>query len=160
MTPDTPPSGHIERDEHVLPLRVYYEDTDAAGIVYYANYLKFTERARSELLRLLGVDQSALRREEGVAFAVRRCAIDYLRPAWLADEIQVRSRLKQRRGASVTFDHEICRDGETLVRMDVQVVCLRLADGRAVRFPERTRKPFEAFGADAGPHHNAQATGP
>lgn len=159
MTPETPPSGHIERGEHLLPLRVYYEDTDAAGIVYYASYLKFTERARSELLRLLGVDQTALRREEGVAFAVRHCAIDYLRPAVLDDELQVRSRLKARRGASATFDHRICRGEETLVRMDVQVVCLRLADGRAVRFPARTREPFQAFGGDAGPHHNALATG-
>jgi acyl-CoA thioester hydrolase len=100
-----------------------------------------------------------LRREEGVAFAVRHCEIDYLRPAWLDDEIQVRSRLKARRGASVVFDHRICRGADTLVRMDVQIVCLRLADGRAVRFPERTRQPFEAFGAAAGPHHNAQATG-
>lgn len=159
MTPETPPSsGWIERDEHVLPLRVYYEDTDAAGIVYYANYLKFTERARSELLRLIDVDQSALRKEEGVAFAVRSCAVDYLLPARLDDCLEVRSRIADLRGASAVFDHRICRGGEVLARLDVRIVCLRLTDGRAVRFPERTRAPFRAF-TGAGLKNIATATG-
>lgn len=158
MTPDTPPSGHIERAEHVLPLRVYYEDTDAAGIVYYANYLKFTERARSELLRLIDVDQRALREEEGVAFAVRNCSVDYRLPARLDDELEVRSRLKELRGASVTLDQRVCRNGETLVQMDVRVVCLRLADSRAVRLPRRLCATFQAFGA-AGPQQQAKSTG-
>lgn len=155
---ETPPSGVLERGEHVLPIRVYYEDTDAAGIVYYANYLKFTERARSELLRLIDVDQTALREEEGVAFAVRSCAVDYLLPARLDDLLEVRSRVGELRGASATFDHRVCRGGETLVQMDVRIVCLRLSDGRAVRFPARTRAPFQAFQA-AGQENIALATG-
>ena len=76
-----PPSGRILDGVHILPLRIYYEDTDAAGIVYYANWLRFLERGRTELLRLLGQEHSALREERGIAWVVRRCVIDYLKPA-------------------------------------------------------------------------------
>src|SRR5260221_12759686 len=78
---------------HRFALRVYYEDTDAAGIVYYANYLKFAERARTEMLRLLGFEQDALRRATGRVFAVRHCSADYLAPPRLDDELTVESRL-------------------------------------------------------------------
>ena len=86
-------SGHFDGVEHVLPLRVYYEDTDAAGIVYYANYLKFAERARTEMLRLLGIHQRAMSEDYGLAFAVRDCSVDYRHPARLDDLPEVRSRL-------------------------------------------------------------------
>ena len=79
-------SGFVD-GVHVFSMRVYYEDTDAAGIVYYANYLKFAERARTEMLRALGTDQSRLAAEQGIAFAVRRCTADYLKPARLDNRL-------------------------------------------------------------------------
>ena len=79
---ETPSYGRMEGDEHVLSVRVYYEDTDAAGIVYHSNYLKFAERGRTELLRLAGISQAELVKTHGMAFAVRDCALDYRAPAW------------------------------------------------------------------------------
>ena len=84
-----PTSGRIEGGRHILPLRVYYEDTDAVGIVYYANWLRFLERGRTEMLRLLGQEHSALRAENGINWIVRRCAVDYLKPARLDDAIEI-----------------------------------------------------------------------
>ena len=92
-------SGRFEKGEHVLPVRVYYEDTDAAGIVYYANYLKYAERARTELLRLAGIRQSDVSREHCMAFAVCDCQVDYQSPARLDDLVEVRSRLVVLRAA-------------------------------------------------------------
>ncbi len=85
-------SSRVESGTHRLPIRVYYEDTDAAGIVYYANYLKFAERARTEMLRLAGIDQSEMTTRYGMAFAVRDCTIDFRDPVRLEDLIEVRSR--------------------------------------------------------------------
>src|SRR5579872_1943212 len=78
---------------HSFPVRVYYEDTDAGGIVYYANYLKFAERARTEALRLAGFDQSELKHEQKIAFVVRRCECDFLKPAFLDDLLTIETRL-------------------------------------------------------------------
>ncbi len=158
MTLDTPPSGYLERGEHVLPLRVYYEDTDAAGIVYYANYLKFAERGRTELLRLLEIDQTALRRDEGFAFAVRDCAADYRLPARLDDALHLRTRLTELRGASIRLDQRVVRKDDLLVQIGVRVVCLRLSDGRAMRLPRDLRATFQAF-SDGGLNHLSNATG-
>ncbi|MCC2664562.1 MAG: ybgC, partial [Geminicoccaceae bacterium] len=94
-------SGSIAGGVHRLPLRVYYEDTDAAGIVYHAAYLEFAERARTEMLRCLGLDHGGLRDRFGLAFAVRRCVIDYLAPARLDDLLIVSTRLLRRGGASL-----------------------------------------------------------
>ena len=85
----TPTAGTLSDGVHVLPLRVYWEDTDAWGIVYYANYLKFIERGRSDMLRLAGIDQWRMKGEDGVNFVVRRCEIDYHLPAQLDDQIEV-----------------------------------------------------------------------
>ena len=125
-------------DAHVLLIRVYYEDTDAAGIVYHANYLRFAERARTEMLRSLGFSQERLRREEGLAFAVRRCTVDFRLPARLDDELLVESRLKELRGASLDLVQSVHRDGEELARLDVQVACLA-ASGRPARLPQALR---------------------
>ena len=84
-----PTSGRLDDGTHVLPLRVYYEDTDAAGIVYYANWLRFLERGRTELLRMLGLEHSALRADSGINWVVRRCTIDYLMPARLDETIDI-----------------------------------------------------------------------
>ena len=80
-------------DAHIFPLRVYYEDTDAGGIVYYANYLRFAERARTEYLRSVGADHQTLLAEDGIAFTVRQCSVDYMSPAFLDDPLEVHTRL-------------------------------------------------------------------
>ena len=89
-------SGRLDGDTHVLPVRVYYEDTDFSGIVYHASYLRFLERGRTDLLRLAGVDQSALHADgEGIVFSVRRMIIDYLKPPRMDDVLTVRPALRK-----------------------------------------------------------------
>lgn len=129
--------------EHVYPVRVYYEDTDAGGVVYYANYLRFAERARTELLRDLGIDHVGLLRDDGLNFAVRGCAAEYLRPARLDDLLEVRTRLVEAAGASFTLAQTVHRGAETLVEMTVRLVCLR-SDGKPARLPERLRNAIIA----------------
>ncbi len=131
-------AGRMEGPVHVLPLRVYYEDTDAAGMVYYANYLRYTERARSDMLRLAGVRHGELREREGLSFAVRRCEVDYLAPARLDDALEVRSRLLQVGGASLDAEQVVRRAGSDLVRTVVRIGCVDGA-GRARRFPAAVR---------------------
>jgi acyl-CoA thioester hydrolase len=111
--------------EFVWPVRVYYEDTDAGGVVYHANYLKFLERARTEWLRSLGFQQDRLFSEHRVVFAVRHVAVDYLRPARFNDELNVRSRVGKLGSASIEFDQDIVRsDGSLLCRGTVVVACI------------------------------------
>lgn len=122
----------------VMPVRVYYEDTDAAGIVYYANYLKFAERARTESLRALGINQGQVLEETGVAFAVRRAAVDYRRPARLDDLLQVRTRLTAMGGATLEMDQEVVRDGAVLVALSFTLAAMSVT-GRAARIPPAVR---------------------
>lgn len=117
------------------PVRVYYEDTDAGGVVYYANYLRYLERARTEWLRSLGVDQSQLLNEAGLAFAVRSASIEYLKPARLDDELQVLVDIESVGRAQVHFSQRIERNGETLVTACVRVACLDVKRGRATAIP-------------------------
>lgn len=119
---------------HTLPLRVYYEDTDLAGIVYYANYLKFIERGRSEWLRELGVDQVALKAVSGHVFAVCRVAADYLRPARFDDLLTVTTTLAQATPARIVVDQAVLRGDEVLFTARVTIACLD-ANGRATRLP-------------------------
>lgn len=119
---------------HRISLRVYYEDTDLAGIVYYANYLKFIERGRSEWLRELGVDQRALKARDGLVFAVRRVEADYLRPAMFDDLLEVSTRLTEARAARVVLAQEVRRGEALLFTASVTIACLD-AQGRAVRLP-------------------------
>jgi acyl-CoA thioester hydrolase len=110
-----------------FPVRVYWEDTDAGGVVYYATYLRFLERARTEWLRTLGIDQARLLREERLQFVVVEANIRYHRPAKFDDELLVSAALDSRRGASVTFAQEIRRSkeaGELLVSATVRAACL------------------------------------
>ncbi|MBS0563215.1 MAG: tol-pal system-associated acyl-CoA thioesterase [Proteobacteria bacterium] len=124
---------------HSFPLRVYYEDTDLAGIVYYANYLKFIERGRSEWVRSLGVDQGRLRRELGIVFAVRRIEADFLRPARFDDELTVTTRPATATGARILLEQEVLRAGERLFAAQVTLVCL--TDGGApARIPADIRQ--------------------
>ena len=119
-------------------LTVYYEDTDLAGIVYYANYLKFIERARSEALRRLGIDQTALRAETGLVFAVRRVVVDYLAPARFEDRLLVTTAVAAVGGARAELVQEVRRGDALLVRAEVTVVCLG-PDGRPARLPGPVR---------------------
>ena len=101
--------GRLDGGTHLLPLRVYYEDTDFSGVVYHASYLRFMERGRTELLRATGVDQSALHgAEEGLSFAVRRMTIDYLRPARMDDVLTIETRTGEIRGASLVMGSACC----------------------------------------------------
>ena len=122
---------------HSFPVRVYYEDTDLAGIVYYANYLKFIERGRSEWVRELGVDQLAMK-AEGFVFAVRRVEADYLAPARYDDELLVETRLEEIRPARLTVRQEVQRAGQVLFTALVTIVCLD-AGGRPARLPSSLR---------------------
>jgi acyl-CoA thioester hydrolase len=130
--------------EHRYPLRVFYEDTDAGGIVYHARYLHFAERARTELLRLAGIEQSALRAGHGVFFAVRRCQLDFRRPARLDDLIEVRSRLTDMRAAKLSAAQSIWRAGEELVRLAIDIASVA-GDGRATRIPAPVRAALQPF---------------
>jgi len=145
MTASAPPtSGWTEASEgvHVLPIRVYYEDTDALGIVYYVNYLKFAERARTEMLRLLGHDQHELLTRRGIGFTVRRCEVDYDMPAKLDDALEVHSNLIELRGASMDLLQTIRRDADILARLRFKIACVDRT-GRAQRVPGEIRKLFE-----------------
>lgn len=124
--------------DHLWEIRVYYEDTDLAGIVYYANYLKFIERARTEYVRALGVDQSRLRAEQGLVFAVRRVEADYLSPARFDDQLVVKSRLMKLSGATLVLEQDVWRGEARLFSSVVTLVCLG-ADGRPARLPADLR---------------------
>lgn len=127
---------------HLWPVRVYYEDTDMGGIVYYANYLKYIERARSEWLRLLGLDQVALK-ALGFVFAVRRVEADYLSPARFDDELTVRTAVSALTPARLVLDQQVRRDAVTLFRARVTVVCVTL-DLRPARLPAALRQVLGA----------------
>ena len=120
------------------PVRVYYEDTDASGIVYYANHLKYAERARTELLRALGLDHPALLERFGLVFAVRRCLADYRAPARLDDALEVITRLARLGGAAMDLVQEVSRDGCLLVRLDVRLALLSRSL-RPARVPQELR---------------------
>jgi acyl-CoA thioester hydrolase len=107
-----------------IPVRVYYEDTDSGGVVYYANYLKFMERARTEWMRALGFEQDQLGAVERVIFAVRALKVDFLKPARFNDLLRATVAVSRIGGASLTFVQQIERDGATLCRAEVKVACL------------------------------------
>ena len=123
---------------HRFGVKIYYEDTDLAGIVYYANYLKFIERARTEWVASLGVDQIALKAREGIVFAVRRVEADYLRPAKFGDELVVETKLQTLGGARIVLEQVVTRGGERLFTSVVTLVCLG-EDGHAARLPVDVR---------------------
>ena len=137
-------SGRIDGNVHRYRVRVYYEDTDATGVVYYANYLKFTERARTELLRLLGADHSALDETAGNAWAVRRCTIDYLRPARLDDELEVGTRVLALGGASAELEQVVRRGDVDLARLDLRLAFVT-PEGRPRRLPDSLRETLQTL---------------
>lgn len=131
-------SGCLTDAGHELVQRVYFEDTDFSGRIYHARYLHFMERGRSDYLRLLGVHHRELA-EEGLAFAVRHMAIDFLKPAAIDDVLTVRTAPVETRGARVVLAQEVHRGGETLIRATVTVALIG-ANGRAVRLPPPIRE--------------------
>ena len=135
MDHDEPSAGRFEGGEHVLPVRVYYEDTDASGIVYHANYLRYCERGRTDFLRLASVSHTELRaRPEPIVFVVRRVELEFVRPARVDDALTVHTRYERLERARIFIRQRIDRGGEVLARAEVEVVCIRL-DGRPARPP-------------------------
>lgn len=149
MSDPTTNSGRIENGEHVFSTRVYYDDTDAAGVVYYANYLRMAERARTEMLRLLGADHGDAARTHGVALAVRRCEVDYMRPARLDDALDIHSRIAKVGGASMHMEQIVRRAGQDLVRLTLRIACVTLAGG-AARLPDAMHSALKDFLAGHG----------
>jgi acyl-CoA thioester hydrolase len=124
----------------VHPVRVYYEDTDTAGVVYYANYLRFAERGRTEALRELGIEQRLMTERDGVQFVVRRVTADFRQPARLDDALEVVTRTTDVRGASLTMEQVIRRGAETLVTLSVDICAVGSGGaqaGRPVRLPDK-----------------------
>jgi acyl-CoA thioester hydrolase len=121
---------------HQMPVRVYFEDTDSGGIVYYANYLKYAERARTELLRSLGIESGQMMNEFGIGLAVRRCHAEYLKPAVLDDEVILQTELQKVGGASIELRQVVVRGGVVLVQIDVKLGCINFESGRPVTLPK------------------------
>lgn len=130
------------RAAHSISVRVYYEDTDLAGIVYYANYLKYIERARTEWVRALGIDQGALKREAGIIFAVRRVVADYLLPARFDDELAVETEPLSLTAARIVLVQRVRRGTQLLFEAEVTLVALTDA-GRPARLPAKIRRALE-----------------
>ena len=130
---------------HRFDIRVYYEDTDLAGIVYYANYLKFIERARTEWVRGLGIDQGALKREAGIVFAVRRVVADYLSPARFDDVLTVTTECRAVTAARIVLDQRVCRQDAELFSAEVTLVALT-EGGRPARLAADIRAKLSCAG--------------
>ena len=128
---------------HTHHLRVYYEDTDLAGIVYYANYLRFIERGRSEAVRALGIDQARMKADTGIVFAVRRMEADYLLPAKFDDELQVQTDITALKGATIEMNQRVLRGDTLLFTAKLRLVCLGPGD-KAVRIPADIRQMLGA----------------
>ena len=141
---DTPYRGGFVGHEHHFALTVYFEDTDTAGVVYYANYLKFMERARSDMLRAVGVDQGDVLRSGGGAYYVARCDIRYVRPARLGEELLVLSSVEQVRAASVEIQQRVIRNGELVTDARVTAAFLD-ANGRPQRQPTEWVEKFRSI---------------
>jgi acyl-CoA thioester hydrolase len=138
-------SGWFEGKTHVLPVRVYYEDTDVSGLVYHANYLRYMERGRSDFLRLAGVHHMIMLKEsEPLAWTLRSIRIDYLRPARLDDALEVRTRYIEMGGARLVAGQSVQKGGIELVNARVEA-CVITLDGRPRRIPENIRKTLVTF---------------
>ena len=131
-------SGRIQNGTHIMPIRIYYEDTDAGGVVYHARYVAFCERARSDCLRLLGIHQSAF---QDINFVVRRMVCDFLKPARLDDLLEVHTRFIELAGARIELGQEVMLNGNTVFKADVTVALVD-SRGRPKRLPETMADRF------------------
>ena len=147
MTEGANLAGRLEPGLHVLPVRVYYEDTDFSGAVYHANYLKFCERGRSDCLRLLGIHHHEMHWHETegrMGFVVRRMVCDFLKPARIDDLLQVETRFREMGGARMELEQKVLRQGELLFSADVTVALVD-ASGRPKRFPKAMAEALKTF---------------
>ncbi|MFE9084198.1 tol-pal system-associated acyl-CoA thioesterase [Brevundimonas sp. NPDC003935] len=148
---DQPTAGRFDGLDHLLPVRVYYEDTDFTGLVYHANYVRYFERGRSDFLRLAGVGHAELlEQDEPLAFVVAELNIRYARPARIDDALVVRTRYEAIKGPRLIIRQTVERDGEALCRADVTAVCIHL-DGRP-------RRPTKRLVALVGPWLTGEAS--
>ena len=137
--------GHFDGKVHILPLRVYYEDTDLSGLVYHANYLRFMERGRTEFFRLAGIDQMAdLQSKDPSAWAIRSAAIDFLKPARIDDPLHVHTVLTAISGARLSAIQRIFAAGNLLVEGRIEACVVSLA-GRPRRIPDGVRSLLGPF---------------
>ena len=137
--------GRFDGKTHILPVRVYYEDTDVSGIVYHANYLRFLERGRSEALRLAGVHHMVMMAgEEPVAWTIRRIEVDYARPARLDDALEVHTRYRVLAGARLNGEQWVKRQGETLISAKIEAALITMS-GKPRRIPEEVRAKIQAY---------------
>ncbi len=135
-----------EGNAHRLPVRVYFEDTDAGGIVYHARFLAFAERGRTEALRALGAPHQDLVDQHGLLFIVRRVKVDYLSPARLDEALCVMTRVTALGAASVTLDQQVEGDnGAVRAALEIGLVCVRLDDNRPARIPGRWREALSGL---------------
>jgi len=146
---ETPPQGWMVGSVHVYPVRVYYEDTDVGGVVYYANYLKFAERARTEMLRFIGFPYAEMMERNGRALAVRRCEADYIRSARFDDSLEVHTGSINLEAASLWIDQRVKRDGDDLVVLRVRLACIG-QEGKPARLPGRLRTALTALAGAVG----------
>lgn len=142
-------AGRLIEGGHTMQVRVYYEDTDFTGIVYHANYLRFMERGRTNYLRLIGADHRALfeqteKEAPSFAFVVRSMKLDYLKPAYMDDLLEVRTLSQEVSGASIILHQKVVRGSDVMVEAEVRVAFV--SEGKPRRIPEPLRK---AMGADA-----------
>ena len=150
-----PTSGVIEGGEHLLPVRVYYEDTDFTGVVYHANYLRYFERGRSDFLRLRGISHTELRgRPEPIAFVVRRMEVDFAKAARVDDALVVRTAYDRLDGPRIVVRQRIERRGDAttdlIASATVEVVCIRL-DGRPIKPPANILQALRLAAARPAP---------
>ncbi|MGE0595809.1 MAG: YbgC/FadM family acyl-CoA thioesterase [Hyphomonadaceae bacterium] len=145
VSDDAPSAGRIEGRVHLLPVRIYYEDTDFTGLVYHANYLRYFERGRSDFLRLAGIHHSELLAgAEPLGFAVNRIVLDFLKPARIDDALVVRTAYESMRGPRIFIAQALERGGETLVRAEVEVCCISLT-GRPRKPPALLSERLKPF---------------
>ncbi len=144
MTYETPTiKGKLFEDKTFsFPVRIYYEDTDAGGIVYYANYLKFAERARTEYLRHIGFSQDDLLKNKGVGFVVRECHINYKTPAKLDDALNVICRVTEIKGASLKMEQKIYRKDTIICELEIGLVFLSIQTMRPTKIPQEISQIF------------------
>ena len=143
MTPE-PSAGVIEGREHLLPVRIYYEDTDFTGVVYHANYLRYFERGRSDCLRLMGIGHAELLDgDRPMAFVVSKMGLAFLKPARIDDQLVVLTRYEAVKGPRLLISQAIARGDDVLCRAEVEVVCIHM-DGRP-------RRPTPALMDKVGP---------
>lgn len=135
--------GEFFGNVFAFPVRIYYEDTDAGGIVYYANYLKFAERARSECLTALGINQREILQNEGTGFVVRSCNIEYLASAVLEDELTITCEIAELGAASLVIKQNVLRGEEVLAKLEVKVINLNIDTHRPSRISTDLREKIK-----------------